>query len=178
MAREQEFNWPVVLSRRITAPASKIWAVISSPGTLALYHPFCENNPVFRWHGGESHDEVRYFNGVVLVRRSTDWHENVGFDLQIGRTGERTSAVSWRIAAIEDQRSSISIAILRRAVQNVPIIVRWLPHFFWLRPRLRRSLQSVVKRLEYFIVHGEKVSRNQFWARPWFSLAVTAGTNT
>jgi len=90
----RKFRWPVAVSRTIAAPTSKIWEVISSPGTLPLYHPFCKKNPVFEWSGANSHDEVHYFNGVVLTRRFSDWYEDVGYDLEIGRAGGRTSALS------------------------------------------------------------------------------------
>ena len=63
------FKWPVKVSRTIAAPTSKAWEMISSPGTLPLYHPFCEKNPVYEWPGTGSHDEIHYFNGVVLNQR-------------------------------------------------------------------------------------------------------------
>jgi hypothetical protein len=172
-----KFKWPVTVNRTIATPASKIWEVISSPGGLPLYHPFCEKNPVFEWPGADSHDEVHYFNGVVLVRRFTDWYEDVGYDLEIGRAGGRQSVVSWRINPIKERRSSIAITIFPHAVQNVPVVVRWAPHLFWLRPKLKGYLQSVVKGIDWFINHGQPVRRNQFGAHPWFSPAIVAATN-
>jgi hypothetical protein len=169
------FKWPVAASRTIAAPASKIWEVISSPGSLTLYHPFCEKNIVFDWPGSESHDEIHYFNGVVLVRRFTDWYEDVGYDLEIGRDGGRTSVASWRISPIDEQRSSIAITIYPHAFQRLPIVVRWMPHLFWLRPQLERYLTSVVDGLHHFVTRGEKVQRNQFGAHPWFSPPTKAG---
>ena len=165
----RRFKWPVAVSRGIAAPAAEIWEVISSPGTLPSYHPFCEKNPVLNWPGPESHDEVHYFNGVVLVRRFTDWYEDVGYDLEIGREGGRKSVVSWRIAPIEERRSAIWIAIFPHALQSVPIVIRWIPHLMWLEPHLRLYLQSVVKGLEFLITHGGPVQRNQFGTHPWFS---------
>jgi hypothetical protein len=172
------FKWPVAVDRTIAAPASKIWEVISSPGSLPLYHPFCEKNPVFDWPGPESHDEIHYFNGVVLARRFTDWHEDVGYDLEIGRAGGRTSVVSWRITPVKERRSSIGITIFPHAVQNIPVVARWMPHLFWLRPQLRRYLRSVVKGLDWFITHGEPVRRNQFGAHQWFSPPIAAGISS
>ena len=166
------FKWPVAVSRTIAAPTSRIWEVISSPGMLPLYHPFCEKNPVFEWSGAASHDEVHYFNGVVLVRRFKNWYDDVGYDLEIGRTGGRQSFVSWRIRPVENNRGSIEITIYPHALQNVPTAVRWLPHLTRLRPQLGSYLQSVVKGLEWFITQGQPVRRNQFGAHPWFSPVV------
>jgi hypothetical protein len=167
------FKWPVKVRRTIAAPTSKIWEVISSPGTLPLYHPFCKKNPVFEWSGPDSHDEVHYFNGVVLARRFRDWYDDVGYDLDIGRSSGRTSVVSWRIRPVKKRRSSIEIAVYPHTLQRVPAVVRWLPHLVWLRPQLKSYLQSVVKGLDWFITQGQPVRRNQFGAHRWFSQPVT-----
>ena len=169
----QKYRWPVAVRRTIAVPAPKIWEVISSPGTLPLYHPFCEKNPVFEWPGPDSFDEVHYFNGVVLARRFSDWYDDVGYDLEIGRSGGRTSFVSWRITQVKEQRSSIEIVVYPHALQHLPTVARWLPHLFWLRPHLRSYLQSVVRGLDWFITQGQPVRRNQFGSHRWFSPAVT-----
>jgi hypothetical protein len=165
----KRFKWPVSASRTIAVPASKIWELISSPGSLPLYHPFCEKNPVFEWPGADSHDEIHYFNGVVLARRFSAWYDDVGYDLEIGSVGGRSSVVSWRIAAAKEQRSSIKITVYPHALQRVPPVVRWLPHLVRLGPQLGRYLQSVVKGLDWFITQGQPVRRNQFGAHNWFS---------
>jgi hypothetical protein len=169
------FKWPVAVKRLIAAPSSNVWDVISSPGTLPLYHPFCEKNPVFDWPGPASHDEVHYFNGLVLVRRFTDWHEDIGYDLQIGRADGNTSVVSWRITPVKERRSAITITVFPHKLQHIPTLVRWLPHLAGLRPQLRSYLQSVVKGLDWFITHGQPVRRNQFGAHRWFSPPQTGG---
>jgi hypothetical protein len=166
------FKWPVAVSRTIAVPAPKIWEVISSPGTLPLYHPFCEKNPVFEWPGSDSHDEVHYFNGVVLARRFSAWYDDVGYDLEIGRSGGRTSVVSWRITPVKERRSSIEIAVYPHTLQHLPTVARWLPHLVRLRPQLKRYLLSVVRGLDWFITQGQPVRRNQFGAHSWFSTAV------
>ncbi len=171
------FRWPVAARRVIAAPPVKIWEVISSPGLLPLYHPFCEQNPVFEWPGSNSHDEVHYFNGTVLVRRFIDWYEDVGYDLEIGREGGGTSVVSWRISTVKERRSAIEITVYPHALQHIPTIGRWLPHLVRLRPQLGRYLRSVVKGLDWFISHGQPVRRNQFGAHPWFSPPISAGSS-
>jgi len=169
----RNFKWPVAARRTIAVPAPKIWEVISSPGTLPLYHPFCEKNPVFEWPGPDSYDEVHYFNGMVLARRFSDWYDDIGYDLEIGRSGGRTSFVSWRITPVKERRTSIEIAVYPHALQQVPTVVRWLPHLLRLRPQLKRYLQSVVRGLDWFITQGQPVRRNQFGAHPWFSPKVS-----
>ena len=68
-----KFRWPVAAGTTVAAPRNDVWNVISSPGLVALYHPFCETNPVDEWPGPGSHDEIHYFSGLVLDRRFTNW---------------------------------------------------------------------------------------------------------
>jgi hypothetical protein len=161
----------------IAAPQPRIWEIISSPGTLALYHPFCEKNPVLEWRGAHSLDEIHYFNGVIIVRHFRSWYEDVGYDLEIGRSGGRKSTVSWRISPVKNGRSSLAITIFPHAVQHIPVVARPLPHFFWLRPQLRRYLRSVLRGLEWFVIRGKPVRRNQFGAHRWFSPPIAAGSD-
>ena len=172
------FKWPVAVSRTIAAPPSKVWEVISSPGMLPLYHPFCEKNPVFDWSGADSYDEIHYFNKFVLARRFTDWYEDVGYDLEAGRKDGKTSVVSWRIQQIKERRTSITITIFPHAVQHVGVVVRWIPHLMWVRPQLKSYLGSVLKGLDWFISHGEPVRRNQFGSHRWFSPPITVEPTT
>jgi hypothetical protein len=170
-----EFRWPVAVSRMIAAPSSKVWEVISSPGALPLYHPFCEKNPVFEWPGPGSRDEVYYFSGWVFERRIVNWIDDVGFDLEIGRPDGRVSFVSWRIIPQDERRSCISIIIYPHGLQHLPRVVRWAPHLLFLRPRLKQYLRAVANGLDWFITNGQPVRRNQFGAHPWFSRAILVG---
>ena len=163
------FKWPVSANRHIQAPAEKIWAVISSPGNLAHCHPFCENNPVEKWPGKGSLDSVYYFSGWVYHRRFTEWIDGVGYDLQIGRKKGRQSKVSWRIHNRSDSAGDLTITVYPQGLQHLSVIIRWLPHFAYLRPKLKSYLISVVKGFDWYITTGQPVKRNQFGSHKWFS---------
>jgi hypothetical protein len=137
-----------------------------------------EKNPVFEWPGPNSHDEIHYFNGMVLERRFTAWHEDVGYDLEIGRDGGRTSVVSWRIKPVGSRKCAVGITVFPHLLQGVPTAVRWVPHLLRLRPQLRRYLGSVLRGLDWFIVNGRPVRRNQFGSHRWFSPPITAPAAT
>jgi len=164
-----DFKWPITATRLIAAPADKVWRVISAPGNLEPCHPFCARNPVHEWPGRESRDEVHYLGGWVFERRFCRWLEGVGYDLEIGRPGGRTSFVSWRVTPVGAQDCQLRIAVYPFALQNVPVAVRWLPHFLYLRPMLRRYLSSVVRGFEWFVTRDEAVPRDKFGRHPWFS---------
>ena len=163
------YKWPVAVARSIAAPADKVWKVISMPGNLEYCHPFCAKNPVKVWPGEGSRDEVHYLNGLVFERRFCRWIDGVGYDLEIGRPGGRSSFVSWRIMPIDDKNCILRIAVYPHLLQNLHVAIRWLPYILYIQPMLRRYLSSVVRGVEWYVIRGEPVPRNQFGPHPWFS---------
>ncbi len=164
-----DFRWPVAVAGSIAAPAEKLWETISSPGNLELCHPFCARNPVDVWPGDASRDEIHYLSGWVFERRFCRWIDGVGYDLEIGRHGRRSSLVSWRILSVDNRGCILRIAVYPHALQNVPVAIRWIPHSLRLGPMLRRYLSSVTRGFEWYVIRGEPVPRNQFGSHPWFS---------
>ena len=163
------FKWPVSVARLIEAPASEVWEAISQPGNLENCHPFCASNPVQAWPGPESRDEVHYLSGWVFERRFREWIEGTGYDLVIGRKGGGESSVSWRITPVDVRSCRLRITVCPHGLQSVPVVVRWLPHWFWLRPQLRQYLDSVVRGVGWFVIRHQPVPRNAFGKHRWFS---------
>ena len=163
------FKWPVSVERVIAAPSQEVWSVISRPGNLELCHPYCASNPVQIWPGPKSKDEVHYLSGWIFERRFRKWFEGIGYDLEIGRSGGGKSLVSWRITPIDDHCCTLRITVYPHALQNLPSVIRWVPHALWLRPLLRKYLDSVVGGFEYYVVQHKPVPRNAFGFHPWFS---------
>ena len=165
------FRWPIVAEQTIAASAEEVWKVISTPGNLELCHPFCGKNPVQHWSRENSVDQVHYLNGRVYERRFNSWQEGVGYDLEIISRGTPLAAVTWRIASVDASSCVLRITVYPYMLQKYPVGLRWLPHFFFLRPKLTHYLISVVKGFEWFITHGQAVPRNQFGEHAWFSAA-------
>lgn len=167
------FRWPVAVSQSIAASPADVWAAMSAPGNLEPCHPFCARNPVRVWPGKNSRDEIHYLSGWVFERRFLRWMEGVGYDLEIGRPGGRTSLVTWRVTGSGAESSVLTITVCPFALQNVPAVLRWIPHTLRLRPLLRRYLSSVTRGFEWYVTRGEPVPRNQFGRHPWFSGTAT-----
>lgn len=163
------YKWPIAVAQTITAPVDKVWDAISMPGNLKPCHPFCARNPVQAWPGEGSRDEIHYLSGWIFERRFCRWIEGVGYDLEIGRRGGRSSFVSWRTMPVDSQSSILRIAIYPHTLQNLAVAIRWLPHILRLSPMLKRYLSSVIRGFEWYVTLGEPVPRNQFGSHPWFS---------
>lgn len=139
------------------------------PGNLELCHPFCARNPVQAWPGEDSRDEIHYLSGWVYQRHFHKWLDGTGYDLEIFDRNEVVASVSWRISAIDEQNASLRIMIHPYALNKYPLVIRWLPHFLFLRPKLRSYLRSVVRGFDWYLTRGEPVPRNQFGNHTWFS---------
>jgi len=139
------------------------------PGNLEFCHPFCEKNPVLQWPGASSRDEVHYLSGWVLERRFCRWLDGVGYDLEISKSGGRTSFVSWRILPRNAQECTLRVTVFPHVLQSVPVAIRWLPHATWLRPMLGSYLRSVTRGFEWYVMRDEPVPKNQFGRHRWFS---------
>jgi hypothetical protein len=163
------YKWPIVGSQFIEAPAEKVWKVISMPGNLELCHPFCSENPIQVWPGETSRDRIHYLSGWIYERQFTDWIDGVGYDLLVGRSGGGKSFVSWRINAVDEDNSHLKISVYPHVLQDVPVLLRWLPHLIYLKPRLKNYLSSVTRGFKWYIERGKRVPRNHFGEHPWFS---------
>ena len=167
-ARE-DFRWPVSATATIGASAPDLWQIIASPDSLLKGHPFLANNPVSLWNKADSRDEVHYLRGLVYRREFRQWHEGDGYDLEIFHRRHPVSWVSWRVMPVGDRAARLRITVFPYALQEKHALIRWAPHAFVLRPRLRAYLKSVVGGFKWYVENGTPVPRNHFGAHPWFS---------
>ena len=88
----------------LKTPISKsdLWSIISSPSNLELFHPFCDKNPVIKWPGTGSVDQIIYYSGLILEREFINWIDNSKYELLIGENGGEKSFVSWEIKENKD----------------------------------------------------------------------------
>ena len=131
-------------------------------------HPFLADNPIERWGGADSRDEVHYLRGLVYQRKFRQWHDGDGFDLEICHRHKPIAWVSWRIMPSNDDTALLRITVYPYGLQKQPLPVRWLPHLTVVRPRLRSYLSSVVRGFKWYVEEGESVPRMQFGRHPWF----------
>ncbi|MCE7733746.1 MAG: hypothetical protein GPJ54_02635, partial [Candidatus Heimdallarchaeota archaeon] len=134
----KNFKWPISSMILIDAPASKVWAAISAPGNLNDCHPFCKENTVVNWQGEKSVDIILYNNGRKLKRNFFEWEEEKGYKLMIGRHGGRQTEVHWEIEPVENDKSTLKITLYLPHLKNTPVILRWLPHFLYMRPKMKK----------------------------------------
>ena len=58
----KDLNWPVKISTTVHASAREVWQLISTPGNLEKFHPYCAKNPVKHW---KEHQKMRFIITAV-----------------------------------------------------------------------------------------------------------------
>ncbi|MFC2161596.1 hypothetical protein ACFLRX_08095 [Acidobacteriota bacterium] len=169
LKKEIKYLKPIQRKIRIDAQPERVWSVISSPGNLEYCHPFCESNPVDKWPGKGSVDYVHYYRGLKFVREFNDWKNDIGYELNIGRTNGRKSKVVWWIDRIDNDSSYLNIMIYPHAINRYPWFIIPVVYYFYIKPSLRKYLSSVLKGFQLYIMTDECVRKNQFGSHKWFS---------
>ena len=158
---------PISHSQPIPASQERVWEVISRPGNLVDYHPFCQENPVENWPGVGSRDRVIYYNGLILVRDFIDWIDGTGYDLIASAEEDLQFKVTWRISTDGEQNSALNLTIRQHIEHSSEKRTRQFSRL------LAKYLKQVGQGLEYYLRTGERVARNQFGSHRLFSPPIT-----
>lgn len=165
-----ELGESVKRSRDIEVASDAIWTAIAQPGSLTQYHPFCATNPVDRWPGEGSRDQVIYYSGVAYQRDFVTWLEGVGYDLELGpRPPHKTARVAWRIEALTAARSALSIEVTPYLQADLPEARKLAYQERAFGNTIATYLESVLQGVAYFVTSGQAVRRNQFGSHSVYS---------
>tara|TARA_A100001035_G_C27442619_1_gene346598 strand:+ start:28 stop:531 length:504 start_codon:yes stop_codon:yes gene_type:complete len=161
------------IRKKVTVDVNRkyLWKIISLPGQLHLFHPFCKNNEVLKWEKEKSVDFIEYYNKKVLKRRFFDWKEEIGYKLIINDLKKDIAEVHWNIFNSRKSKIdlSIEVQILDTAMKKFPNTINKIILRTYVLPKLGTYLDSVLCGVKYFSETGNKVSKNQFGYNSMFS---------
>ena len=161
------------IRKKVTVDVNRkyLWKIISLPGQLHLFHPFCKNNKVLKWEKEKSVDFIEYYNKKVLKRRFFDWKEEIGYKLIINDLKKDIAEVHWNIFNSRKSKIdlSIEVRILDTAMKKFPNTINKIILRTYVLPKLGTYLDSVLCGVKYFSETGNKVSKNQFGYNSMFS---------
>ena len=160
---------PILVRKSLEVSKDSLWKLISAPGKLHDCHLFCKSNEVIQWDEDGHVDRLVYLNWRTYIRQFLTWDEGGGYTLRIGEENGLQSFVRWEIDAISEDKSQLRITVYPYLLAGYPKVVSFLPYQFWIKPRMRQYLRSVVSGIEYVARTGEPVPRNHFGRHPWFS---------
>ena len=154
---------------KIENSTHEVWDLISSPGHLNQFHPFCkENNVLESKNDVILKDQLIYLNGLTYFRTFKEWKPMVGYSIKIGSKNAKQSDVKWQI--IENREFTfVKITVKPYTSSKIPKLLYPFIHYTIIRPKLKSYLKSVLKGLEYCLTHKKPVPRNQFGNHSWFA---------
>ncbi len=164
-----ELGTPVSLGRTIAAPAADLWKMISTPGQLPKYHPYCKANEVRRWPGPGSCDGVTYHSGFFMQRDFMYWREGIGYDLQIGPPPRKSAWISWRIRQIGEGASELSIQVTPILESHLPAATKRGYEETYFGKLIERYLDHLLRGAEHFVLTGIPVQPRQFGDHPIYA---------
>jgi len=162
-------NSPISVTKMFDVSQNDLWILISQPGNLNDCHPFCKSNDTIQWNHENRIDRLVYLNGRTYIRKFLTWDEGKGYTLYIGEENGLQSFVQWEIDAISENKSQLTITVHPYLLAGYPRLLSFLPYQFWIKPKMRRYLHSVVSGFEYVARTGKIVHRNHFGRHSWFS---------
>ena len=163
------FRLSVKKKIKLKHSTQEVWRVISSPGNLNLFHPFCKSNKVIKLdHSIIKRDKLVYHNGLTFFRDFYQWDETKGYKLFIGTKDGKKSKVEWKLSP-QNHHSLLSIEIFPYISAKYPVIINYVLFFLIIKPNLKRYLLNVLNGLELYMDRGVLIEKNQFGKHRWFS---------
>ena len=159
----------VSCSIKLKSQSEDIWKVISSHGNLNFFHPFCKKNKVIEFDKKLiKKDMLIYLNGVVFERHFYKWQETVGYELMIGKKNGKKSKVVWKISK-KRHYSLLNIDVYPYKTDKINSLLYPFVFYFYIKPKLKSYLSSVLKGLKFYLYNNKNVVKNQFGVHRWFS---------
>ena len=159
----------VSCSISLNKQSKDIWKAISSHGNLNFFHPFCHKNIVIEVDKSLiKKDILVYLNGLVYEREFYKWDKMNGYELMIGKKNGKKSKVQWKISKTKNHNSLI-INVFPYKTDKINSLLYPFVFYFYIKPKIKSYLKSVLRGLEFYLNNNQKVVNNQFGMHSWFS---------
>ena len=154
---------------QIQASQKKIWEIITEPGHLKNFHPFCEKHKRVKWEGIGDRDAPQLYSGKITYRKIIKWEKEKGFQIEMDNGDGNITYVEFYLVEVLGPSIRFGIDIKTDSYRKIP---RFMWNWFArkkLIPSYEIYLYSILNGLKYFAETGIPVKRNQFGSHPKFS---------
>lgn len=139
----------------------KLWNIITAPGHLKNYHPFCEYHEKSEWNGVGCRDVSKSYYGKIIRREVIHWEEGKSYTIKMDNNDKHNTTVKFEIHKIVSG-SLIEVSLTTNAYRNNPRPFYYPIVIFLIIPSYKKYFYSLLNGLKYFSETGNKVKRNQF----------------
>lgn len=161
-------QWPVSFEQEIDTSLSRLWEIISKPGHLEHFHPYCKKNEAVKWPGLESQDLLTYLNGKTYKREILEWNVKESFSLMIGEVDGPKSLVKWQFKD-NKKNAKVKITVYPHLLISWPKFFSYLPYKWYITPQLKSYLKAVLCGLKHHAEKEQIIEKNMLASHPWFS---------
>ena len=158
----------VSFEQEIDTSLSRLWVIISKPGHLEQFHPYCKKNEAVKWPGIDSHDFLTYLNGKTYKREIVEWNVKESFSLVIGEIDGPKSFVKWQFKD-NGKNTKVKITVYPHLLISWPKFFSFLPYKWYITPQLENYLKAVLGGLKHYAEKEEIIEENMLASHPWFS---------
>ncbi len=97
------------------------------------------------------------------------WLEGEGYDIEIGPPPHKTAHVAWRIKALREQRSELSLTVTPYLKTGLSERRKQSYERRFFGDTIEQYLDSVVRGVGHVATTGQAVQKNQFGSHPIYS---------
>ena len=161
-------QWPISFEQEINASSSKLWEIISKPGHLEQFHPYCKKHEAVKWPGIDSQDFLTYLNGKIYKREILEWDVKQSFSLLIGEIDGPKSFVKWQF---KDNRKNtkVKITVYPHLLIKWPKFISFIPYILYVIPQLQNYLKAVLHGLKHYVEKERIIEENIQAKHSWFT---------
>ena len=154
----------------INRTADKVWQLLSKPGHLELFHPFCKKNEPIVWKEDlPKKDILIYYNGLEFEGEFLSWIPKKEFELKIGKKDAKKSIVKW-ILNSNNKTTHLSIVVTPYTSSKIPRVLYPIMFYFIIKPKLKDYLDNVLMGCKYHLEENANIKFNQFGYNSWFTV--------
>ena len=161
-------QWPVSFEQEIDTSILRLWQIISKPGHLEQFHPYCKKNEAVKWPGIKSQDFLTYLNGKIYKREIVEWNVKQSFSLFIGEIDGPKSFVKWQFKE-NRKNTKVKITVYPHLLIGWPNFLSYLPYKLYITPQLKNYLKAVLLGLKHHAEKDKIIEENMLATHPWFS---------
>lgn len=146
----------------INCSAEKIWNLLTEPGHLEKFHPFCEYHEKVVYKGIGTKDSGRFASGRKVFREIIAWESGKSYTVLLKNTKQKETNITFLMEELDSETATFSVHIQTKTYKNIPrIIWKWFAKRKIL-PVLKNYLHSLLNGTKYYLETGNNVLPDQF----------------
>ena len=155
-------------SIKVNVSKKNLWGIITEPGHLNNYHPFCKDHEVSKWDGVGCKDVSKSYTGKTINREIVEWESEESYRIKMKNEDKHDTKVQFKILE-KDSQVYFKVTLESNAYRDNPRPL-WYPiAYLLIVPSYKKYYNSLLRGLKFYAETGKKVKKNQFGSHKKYS---------